>query len=44
MNQRSKEGENDIAQSGLDQDATTKEHLKFQIFCNLMFSSFSCLF
>ena len=35
MNQVSKD---DIAQSHFDQDATTQEHLKFQMFCNCMFS------
>ena len=41
MNQISKD---DIGHSGLDQDATTQEHLKFQMFCNRMFSLISCLF
>ena len=35
MNQISKD---DIAQSDLDRDASTQDHLKFQMFCNHMFS------
>ena len=34
----------DIAQSDVDQDGTTQEHLKFEIICNRMFSPISCLF
>ena len=41
MNQISKD---DFAQSDLDQDATTQEHLKFEIICNRMFSPISRLF
>ena len=41
MNQISKD---DIAQSDLDQDATTREHPKFEIICYRMFSPISCLF
>ena len=41
MNQISKDG---IAQSDLDQDATTQEHLKFQMSYNRMCSPTSCLF
>ena len=41
MNQISKDG---IAQSDLDQDATTQEHLKFQMSYNRMCSPTSRLF